>query len=270
MNPLRIMTWNLLEGGHTPGVVPPQVSPARTQAAQRLVEETHPDVLILNEALWAQPLNGYHCDYAALFGFSFSCARLYADHWGNAILSRFPIIACQDFRIYNRGGLISVIQTPQGMLQVGSYHPHPSRYPLNKASDYRALVEAADPGTPLVVGGDFNAISPQDQPDHGHLTQAFAAFSSNPGPDSARFIDGGREVFAALTAAGMRDGVPLAARRPTIPTRLIAPNHDSGMRIDHLWVNQHVDVAQGWVEHSPHADVASDHYPVLLEINLST
>lgn len=270
MTSLRVMTWNLLEGGHTPGVRPPQVDVARTEAAQRLVKRLQPDVLILNEALWAEPHQGYLCDYAALLGFPHSCARLYDGSWGNAILSRFPTVACQDFRIYNRGGLISTIETPQGLLQVGTYHPHPSRFPTNKASDYRSLVEAANPLQPLVVGGDFNAISPEDEPDHGQLTEAFARFSRNPGPDSARFIDGGREVFAALMAAGMRDALPSNTRRPTIPTRLISSDQASGMRIDHLWVNPRVRVEQGWVEQSPEADAASDHYPVVVDVVLPT
>lgn len=268
MTALRVMTWNLLEGGHVPGQRPPQIDAGRTKAAQQLIERLDPDIVILNEALWAEPYDGYHCDYAQTLGFAHACARLYDGAWGNAILSRHPIVACQDFRIYNRGGLISTIASPTGHLQVGTYHPHPSRYPFNKASDYRAVVKAADPRVPLVIGGDFNAISPADAPDHSRLTEAFAAFSPNPGPDSARFIDGGVEVFDALTAAGMVDGVPPSGRQPTIPTRLISSSQDSGMRIDHLWVNDRVHVIDGWVEQAPEADAASDHYPVLLDIAL--
>ncbi len=265
---LRVMTWNLLEGGHTPRQRPPQLDRGRLEAAKALIARVRPDVVILNEALWAEPYQGYHQNYADLFGFEHACARLYDGSWGNAILSHYPVIACQDFRIHNRGGLVSTIQAGSSRVQVGTYHPHPSRFASNKASDYRALVGGTDKTLPLVLGGDFNAISPQDHPNHEKLTEAFSRFSSTPGPDSARFIEGGQFVFQALAAEGMREAIPPAGRFPTIPTRLIASNDDSGMRIDHIWVNEHVVVREGWVERAPEADVASDHYPVVVDLVL--
>jgi len=264
------MTWNFLEGGHAPGVTPPRVQGARIEAAQALIARVRPDVLILNEALWSQPHGGHYMDYAVLFGFEHSCARLYDGHWGNAILSRLPVQSCQDFRIYNRGGLLSTIQAKTQCVQVATYHPHPSRWPHNKASDYLALLEHSDPILPLLVGGDFNAISPADEPNHASLTKAFSRFSKTPGPDSARFIEGGRAVFEALSSAGMRDAIDLGQRHPTIPTRLISESDESGMRIDHLWANQATPILRGWVEKGPEADVASDHYPVVVELAVAT
>jgi endonuclease/exonuclease/phosphatase family metal-dependent hydrolase len=77
---------------------------------------------------------------------------------GNAILSQHPITRSQELNIYNRGGLIAVLATPLGALTVASYHPHPLRRPENKADAFAAMVAAL--AGPLLVCGDFNAISP--------------------------------------------------------------------------------------------------------------
>ena len=55
-------------------------------------------------------------------------------------------------RIYNRGGLIAIIDTPGGQLSVASYHPHPGRYPENKALDFGQLVGGLT--GPVIVCGD--------------------------------------------------------------------------------------------------------------------
>lgn len=269
--PLRLMSWNLLEGGHVPAKEKPSrptVDPVKMEAAVALVRRLAPDVLVINEALWCQPYDGYHVDYAAIFGFEHVCAKLYDGCWGNAILSRTPISTCKTFGIYNRGGLMAHLQTAQGDLQVATYHPHPSRWPAHKARDYRELVECGDPSLPLLVCGDFNAISPEDAPDGQALAEAFGAFSKQPQVDSARFIDGGQSVFPTLAGLGLRDAIGPAGRRRSMPTRLGGSDPNSGMRIDHAWINAHIDIFDAQVVHCEEADVASDHYPLLVDLDL--
>lgn len=268
-NPLRLLSWNLLEGGYVPkhqnpGL--PKMDEMRLAAARALVTELAPDVLVLNEALWCRPVDGYQVDYAGLFGFEHACGGLYDGVWGNMILSRLPVLSCHHFSIYNRGGVMALVQADGWTLQVGTYHPHPSRYPHHKAQDYLALAAQADAALPLALCGDFNAISPEDAPDREALALAFGRFSKQPEQDSARFIDGGTEVFEALGKAGLRDAVPPCGRRASMPTRLITDVQDSGMRIDHIWVNQAVKVCEGEVVQAPLADAASDHYPVRVDL----
>lgn len=269
---LRLMSWNLLEGCHIPKAKnrdgAPKLDPDRLAAAQALVAKINPDILVINEALWCQEVEGYRVDYAQLFGFPYSCVRLYDGVWGNAILSKLEVSACHNFSIYNRGGLVATLRDGERKVQVGTYHPHPSRYPQHKAADYLDLIKAADGHIPLALCGDFNAISPEDHPDHEVLTKAFEAFSSKPGPDSARFIDGGRAVFQALLQAGMRDAIELEGRKATMPTRLVSDARDGAMRIDHIWVNAISQVRDGLVIHDALADAASDHYPVVVDLDI--
>ena len=266
---LRIASWNLLHGGHqanTQGQALPQPDTQRLAAARELVGQMAPDILVINEALWCEPIDGYCAPYPAWFGFEHACKHLYDGVWGNVILSRYPVLDCQDFMIHNRGGLLATIQAPDGLLHVGTYHPHPGRFPHNKVSDYLDLLDFAQEDIPLVLCGDFNAISPADQPDTNGLVEAFGEFSKTPAFDVARFVDGGEAVFPALHWAGLRDGFAPSERKITMPTRLISPSQASGMRIDHLWVNALVQVGQAQVVEGPLADAASDHYPLLATV----
>ena len=261
---LRLLSWNLLEGACKPGT--DEEDPHRTALAQGLIRELNPDVLVLNEALWCEHHDGHRRDYAALFGFEHASGGLYDAHWGNVILSRFPIARTESFRIYNRGGLVATIQTPDGEVQAATYHPHPSRYPRHKVQDFQHLLGMMDPLLPGFVAGDFNAISPQDEPDVEQLAKAFERFSHRPRQDCLRFIEGGEALFPVLLEQGWRDAVPLKNQRHTMPTALIGGDLNSAMRIDHCWVNRQVTITEGGPLHDPRVDGASDHYPLLIRL----
>lgn len=246
----------------------PQLDKARVSAVRRVIEQYQPEVLLINEALWCQAVDGYHVDYANLLGFAHQSSALYDGVWGNAILSQFPIQSSQSFSIYNRGGLISVLDIEGSPAQVSTYHPHPSRYPQNKEKDYREIVSLSNQDLPFLIGGDFNAISPEDSPDHSELALAFSRFSKQPGIDSARFIEGGRAIFPEFSKMGLRDALPKACRSHTMPTRLISGDLSSAMRIDHIWVNRHVKIFGGRVIQQSETDIASDHYPVMVDIGI--
>jgi exodeoxyribonuclease III len=132
----------------------------RAEAARAIVHELRPDILVLNEALFCQEYKGCIVDYSRLFGFPYQSAALYDDAWGNAILSRWPILRSHQMRTKDRGGLVAVIDMPVGELTVASYHPPPNRNPTDKAADFVRLV--ADLSGPLIVCGDFNCVSHED------------------------------------------------------------------------------------------------------------
>jgi endonuclease/exonuclease/phosphatase family metal-dependent hydrolase len=211
---------------------------------------------------------GRKVDYAELFAFPYAATALYDGAWGNAILSRHPIARSQELHIYNRGGLTAVIDTPAGQLTVASYHPHPHRYPENKAFDFMQL--AAGLTGPLIVCGDFNCISPEDGVDRGQLIAAFRNFSDDADAAVDRFIESGEQVFAGLRQLGFRDAIPPAGRRFSIPTDLINSDKSSGMCIDHILADDAIDVITGEVVHSAASNRASDHHPVMLEFRIKS
>ncbi len=269
MERLRLVSYNILEGLRPIAPVADerrQIDRERTQAAIAVVEDLRPDILVLNEALYCREYDGRTIDYAHLFGFPYEAAALYDGAWGNAILSRFPIPKVDEMKTHERGGLIAVIGTPQGDLTVASYHPHPARTPLDKASDFDRLV--AGVCGPLIVCGDFNAISPEDAFDRPAMIEGFRRFSATPEATLEQFVQSGLAVFDILSRYGLSDAVPPAGRRYSIPTDLLSLDKSSAMRIDHVLANGGVEIVCGHVVQSPASNLASDHHPVMVEFRM--
>jgi endonuclease/exonuclease/phosphatase family metal-dependent hydrolase len=267
---LRLVSFNILEGFRPLrrlGAERRLLDRERIAAARAVVAELAPDVLVLNEALFCRAHIGQRVDYHRLFGFLHETAALYEGAWGNAILSRFPIIGSQELRVYNRGGLIAAIATPAGSLTVASYHPHPRRIPEHKALDFWRLMDGLT--GPIILCGDLNCISPEDDIDRQQLVASFRDFARRPEADVDRFLESGRLVFATLGRLGLRDAIPAGGRRYSMPTDLISSNKSSGIRIDHILANEQIAVVHGEVVHSPASNRASDHHPVLLDFAIT-
>ena len=265
----RLVSYNILEGLRALAPAPGEqrhLDRERSEAALAVVGDLRPDILALNEALFCRQYGDRVVDYAQLFGFPYETAALYDDAWGNAILSRFPIARSHEMRIHNRGGLVAEIAAPTGMLTVASYHPHPARHPENKAADFARLVTGLS--GPLIVCGDLNCINPEDEVDRSALIAGARRFSANAEATVDQFIDSGREVFAVLSRLGLRDAVPPAGRRYSIPSDLISTDKSSAMRIDHVLANDGIEIASGEVVHSPASNRASDHHPVMVEFRI--
>jgi len=266
---IRLVSFNILEGFRP--ISPPAserrlLDRGRVDAARAVVTDLSPDILVLNEALFCRHYAGRAIDYGGLFAFPFQSVALYDNAWGNAILSQCPIVKSQQMRIYNRGGLVATIATPEGQLGVASYHPHPARYPENKALDFTQLVEGVT--GPMIVCGDLNCISPEDHIDRAQLVEAFRDFSPNPEGAVDQFIESGRQVFTALGKLGFKDAVPASGRRYSIPTDLINVDKSSAMRIDHVLANDAIEIVGGEVVQNAASNRASDHHPVLVEFRI--
>ena len=269
-NSLRLMSYNILEGLRpvTPGSGERRLlDRERTEAARCVVGELQPDILVLNEALFCRQYSGRSINYAQLFGFPYESAALYDDAWGNAILSRYPIARSSEMRIHNRGGLVVTIDTPIGTLAVASYHPHPARYPPNKAADFARLI--TDVRGPLIVCGDLNGISPDDVIDRSAMIAGCGRFSATPEQTVDLFVESGRQIFATLRKFGLGDAVPPVGRRYSIPTDLLSIDKSSAMRIDHVLANDGIAIIDGEVYQSTTSNRASDHHPVSIEFRIN-
>ncbi len=262
---MRLVSINILEGLRP---IAPRagerrlIDRNRADFVKNMVADLQPDIMVINEALYCRLYDGHDVDYARLFRFPHQFAALYDGAWGNAIVSRFPIVHTKEMRIYNRGGLAVLIETPYGQLSVASYHPHPGRYPENKAQDFKALLEGIT--GPAVVCGDFNSISPEDEIDRHALIKACGTFSRDPEATVDQFLRSGELVFKTLAELGFADAVPPAGRRYSIPTDLLNKDKASAMRIDHVFANETVDIVDGEVAHSTASNLASDHHPVTI------
>ena len=138
---------------------------------------------------------------------------------------------------------------------------------MAKAFDFTQLVDGMS--GPLIVCGDLNCISPEDDIDRSQLIEAFRSFSNDAQLAVDRFIDSGKLVFAGLAKLGLKDAIPQAGRRYSIPTDLINVDKSSGMRIDHILVNDAITVVGGEAVHSPASNQASDHHPVMVDFRVN-
>ncbi len=267
---MKLMLWNFLEGGlvaDADGRRHPHAE--RRAAAQRLVVDTAPDVLVLNEAL--HECEDTDVDYAALFGFPQGVARRYDGVWGNAILSRWPIEEVLERTIHavgstqNRGFLAVRLAGPEGSFWVSTYHPHPHRRPHKRAEDFVEFLSLLD--GPAVLAGDLNAVVPSDPFDAARMVATFERFQPTgvAAASVAAFQEAGRLLEEqVLPEAGWR--LAHVPYRPTIPTALIRRDGDLGMRLDHVLLSPHWHEKDGRVIESRDADAASDHYPVVLTL----
>ena len=267
----RLLTYNILEGFRPVGADEAErrsLDRGRLAAAQQLCAELRPDILVLNEALYCDAYDGVTIDYGTLLGFPHAASALYDREWGNAILSRLPIRHAEETRVHNRGGLRAEIALAEGKVTIASYHPHPLRQPESKAADFAALIDGI--AGALVVCGDFNAISPEDAVDEAKLLRGFRRFSSEPEAALARVLASGRAVFSVLTARGLRDAIPPAGRRYSMPTDLRSADKDAAMRLDHILVSPEIAVRHGEVLHHALSEIVSDHHPVMADLALTS
>jgi endonuclease/exonuclease/phosphatase family metal-dependent hydrolase len=262
----RLVSFNILEGFRPISSERRLIDRDRVDAARAVVADLAPDILVLNEALFCRQFAGRAVDYGRVFSFPFQSVALYDNAWGNAILSHCPIIKSQEMRIHNRGGLVATVETQEGQLSVASYHPHPGRYPENKALDFGQLVEGLT--GPVIVCGDLNCISPEDHIDRPQMIEAFRSFSTNAETAVDQFIESGKQVFGTLGKLGFKDAVPPSGRRYSIPTDLINRDKRSGMRIDHVLANDAIEVIAGEVVQTTASNRASDHHPVMVEFRI--
>lgn len=276
---VRIVGWNFLEGGLTAAVGQVrQRDAARWAAAQALMRRLAPDILVLNEALWCTENDGRFTNFGEEFGFPYSAADRYDAEWGNAILSRYPIVDVLHAGLGDadagepRGWSAARLATPGGPLWVATYHPHPQRQPRARVRDLEQLL--ANLNGPAIFVGDLNAIDPADGIALEALVAQFCLFQP---PDRAAvsagvYEEAGRLLFGSPDGVFPRLGWASAVvgPAPTIPTALIRRPGDPGFRIDHAWYNPQVGLRQAWVEQAPEADVASDHYPLVIELAVRT
>ncbi|HYE01507.1 MAG TPA: endonuclease/exonuclease/phosphatase family protein [Alphaproteobacteria bacterium] len=268
----RLVVWNILEGmlkARHPADGRRHPDPPRREAGRALIARLEPDLLVLNEALHCEPVYGQHEDYAALFGLPHQFARLYDGSWGNAILSRWPILETRERLITRRGPqqdrnlLAARIALPAGPVWIVTYHPHPQRRPHNRALDFDGFLPELE--GEMVLAGDLNAISPEDGVDAAALAEAFAGFQR---PDVAqasvtRILESGTALFRdTFPRHRLRDAVPPHARGHTIPTPMLSTDLSSAMRIDHILATPGIRIHSAGPIRAPEADIASDHYPV--------
>ncbi len=229
--PVRIMTYNLHNGFNADGYLD-------MEALARVIEESHPDIVALQEISRGWVISG-RLDMLTWLSQRLNMPYVFgptADAlWGNAILSRYPIVEYKNFELpprdlfILRGFTAAIVDLGNGdSLQVITTHYHH----LVDDSDIRQLQ------TPVIV--DF----------WNNAQRSVILGDLNAEPDAPEIV--------LLREAGLVDA--LAGAQPTSAYTY----HSSGLyqRIDYIWVSPDLEVKEA---HVPFSN-ASDHLPVVVLI----
>ena len=281
---MRLMTYNI-HGWRTADGAP------NLEAVGRVIEAINPDIVGLNEVYYPRVVDGSDRPtletLAARLGFHFvfgPCLRwpaqdeLPADAFGNALLSRWPIIAsaahhltpkeparaAQLAGLEQRGLLEGRILLPTGDTFT-VYVTH-----LDYSAEETRLIQlrtlrtwtGRDRNRPHVVMGDFNAVSAWD---FNGREETLVGRSYHRGNSLSGGEEGPR-VVAQMEKAGYVD----LYRALGAPGQQSYIDEGEPIRIDYIFASQslapHVRHVELWQE-APGAE-ASDHRPLVADVTL--
>ena len=229
--PVRIMTYNLHNGFNTQGHL-------GMEAQARVIEAQSPDVLALQEVSRGWVING-SLDMLTWLSQRLELPYVYGPTagplWGNALLTRYPILKWgavdlppRDLLIL-RGFLWVQLDVGDGeeLWVINAHYHHPEEDTAIRVRQTEVILDFWDGKDRTVFLGDLNTRL-------------------------------GEEPLAMLSQAGLYDAMDLAGVEPGFTTPPEEPQH----RIDYIWVSGDLDIRDAVIPRS----LASDHLPVVATI----
>lgn len=271
---LRILTWNILNGGADPGR-----GNARWDTQIALVRNLDPDIWLVQEA------RGFDADGSArLFeaeasldrrGF-LSVAPLTGQHTAILVKPELRAVRVEHDANHFHHALARVDIGLRGLdrpLRLASIHLSPL-HPALRAGEVGWLAGLAEPAGLAIVAGDANSLAPGDpEPTDWHELPAhqrvrYLAPGSEP-PCSDR------RALGFLHAAGFVDAafdpaVGMVDTTPTVPTKGYPDAEFVAFRSDHILLSPALaDARRSYrVVTEDRAQRTSDHLPVMAELDL--
>ena len=284
---MKIVTYNI-HGWRTRGGAP------NLDAVARILREIDADIVGLNEVFHPRAVGNAAGDsrpaleiLAEELGLHFvfgPCLRwpaqddMPADAYGNALLSRWPIVASAAHHLTPKepaqAELLDGLET-RGLLEGRVILPNGQPFTtyvthLDHTSEEARLLQlqtlrqwtVRDRNRPHVVIGDFNAISPRDAGQHDLMLAELAQQEKRQNLTG----DGDLRVVAAMEKAGYIDAYRQAGNPPQnsyIPA-------EWPVRIDYIWLSEPlVSALQSCtIVEEPPGQEASDHRPVMATFNM--
>lgn len=269
MSSLRVATYNLLNGGHDGD------DPRRLYEALEVLREASADVVMLQEA------RGFDRDGARLL---FEVERqlglrgqlALAPHTGqNTAVFLAPRIELHSFTVdavhFHHAAAFAAVAVP-GLtpeLTLASVHLSPIS-PSARLAEAGHLAGLGAPDRWTIVAGDCNSPGPQD-PEPGDWKSLPTHFRVRYLDDAGQSSD--RRALSLLAAAGFSDVADELGQsaEPTVPTRGYPDVEFVDFRADHVLASPPLAgrATSHRVLKEERTHRASDHYPVVVEFDLS-
>jgi len=244
------MTYNILCGG-----LPMPGAAARHDAIAAVIRAANPDIVALQECVGFEAPGAME-NWAERLGLQYNILGVVAPYedgycYNVTVFSRFFLQKTAELRQkpFQTGGVFVRANTPLGNMEICNLHLHAFNED-ERIAEVKAVLSTQAASASRILLGDFNAISARDSypletPEFERRFDAVSAI------EAAGFVDLG-------AGAGMTHPSPAKA------------DHDRKMprRIDYVFAS--ADIAahphNARVIRGGQADVASDHYPVVVDI----
>lgn len=264
---LRIISYNIFVGMHLD-------TAAGKPAFVNWLQEMQPDILALQEVTGFTQASLE--TLARQYGHPYAVLLVEGEKYPVAITSRYPIVNVQKVSDnMDRGFIIARI----GNMNVVCLHftPFDYRKRREEADLLLAYIKAQPSRQQWIVMGDFNTVSPADSAHYrdGRMVANYRAYEKRYAPIK-KLADGKLDytVIGKLLDNGFTDAVRMKARAfvKTVHPKRFEPRSgtDVSSRIDFIFVSKdlvkHITAARVLMD--DFTDHYSDHYPVLLDLNV--
>lgn len=240
----------------------------RQKAGQNIVKEIDSDILIICEADYSSEYGGFQ-DYKKVFNYPygvFAAKRYPHRDFGIGILSKYPIINAQKHTPENSRWIRADIEVEGKLIQMVAVHPNPHNTSIEKQDLFKEILNTQK--DLFILGGDLNALSPEDAIDENELLKSFAKKFNN--LDKARKVVEEmtkKETVKFLLANGLQDTYTKLNkdRDYSYHTQL---SGNSYARYDYIFCSNNFKIIDSGIVKNELTEKASDHYPVytILEI----
>ena len=257
---LRIMHYNIYIGFHTRAF---KFEPHRKKAAQKLVKEISPDILIIDEAAFDKKIK-----YKKSFGFKY---LFYAPNKSSsiksaiAILSNYPIISSRNMTKTKHSFARVEIKIGTKKINLDVYHPHPTKTSKERINFLKKHLRKNKNN--YILTGDLNSLSPEDKYPKNLLT-CFKKLGPKVMAEISNSIK--KETVSYILNQGMIDTFKSKNEKFdfTIPTDYLSKDKSTALRLDYIFCSKDFNILSSKIIKNKLTNQASDHYPVVTDLEI--
>jgi endonuclease/exonuclease/phosphatase family metal-dependent hydrolase len=250
----------------------------RMELVKEVVKKEKPDILVLNEAYFeSKNRSGILMDYQKIFNFPFYAHGNYkygfSPFWGNAILSKYPIIEIEN---KNKGfiGKLSVkIKIKNSLVNLDATHISPigSRKDgclSSKGQEIGVKQVLKDKKKNYILAGDFNSLSPLDEYNENEMIESWSKIVKDSRKQIKEMLK--RDAIKYVLSTGLVDSYKLKNKKFdfTIPTDFLSKDKSTGIRIDYLFCSLDLRIIESGIIKNKLTEQASDHYPTYIVLDM--
>lgn len=256
---MKLMTYNILGGWED-----------RIDLIIETVLDESPDYLVINEANSFVPdVSGHLERLAEATELSYAVAAPSGkDTFHVLLFSKKPFDYVQFLTPLVRAGAFAMVDTALGQLTIVGTHLTPFTED-ERLAEIKSILKAVETHPNTIIMGDLNALSPHD--DYSHLsweemnTIQREKFTTD---QQLRF-----DTIRTIEEAGFVDSAVVrdSNHMPTSPTAITHDIAHANMRLDYVFVSRPLadTVVDYRVVKTENTEIASDHYPVVVELKRS-